>query len=70
MFKYIGEKKNVELIFYLAEENENYIIIFEVKGKPFIYDVDLKIGHKFLENIPKENINQKVMEYQDKEKRK
>ena len=42
--------------FNFAEEKENYIITFEVKDKTFIYDVDLKIGHKFLENIPKEDI--------------
>ena len=39
----------------------------EIKDKIFIYDVDLKKGHKYLENIAKENIDQKKsIEYQDK----
>ena len=68
VFKYKNneEKKNVELVFFFGEKKEKYIINFEINNKTFIYDVDLNIGHKFLDNIPKENINQKIIEYEDK----
>jgi len=38
----------------------------EPKEKSFVYDVDLKKGHKYLENIVPIDINQKKMNYQDK----
>ena len=43
-----------------------YIISFSPKEKSFIYDVVLKKVHKFLDNIPKDAINQETMDYQDK----
>ena len=32
----------------------------------FVYDVKLEKGHKYLENIAKEKIEQKSIDYQDK----
>ena len=68
VFKYKnkGGKKNVELIFFFREEDDKYIITLEPNDKIFIYDLDLKKGHKFLDSIPIEIINQKVIGYQEK----
>ena len=68
VYKYLykGGKKGVELIFFFGQEEDKYIITFDVKDNIFIYDVELNKGHKFLDNIPKENIDQKIMKYQDK----
>ena len=65
VYKY-KNKGGKELIFFFGEEEDKYIISFDVKDKTFIYDVKLEKGHKFLDNIPKENINQNIMKYQDK----
>ena len=65
VFKY-KNKGGKELIFFFGEEEDKYIITLEVKDKTFIYDVKLEKGHKFLDNIPRENINQNIMKYQDK----
>ena len=62
-YKNKGEK---ELVFFFGQEDYKYIITFEVIDKTFIYDVKLEKGHKFLEVIPKENIDQKFLKYQDK----
>ena len=62
-YKNKGEK---ELVFFFGQEDYKYIITFEVIDKTFIYDVKLEKGHKFLEAIPKENIDQKFLKYQDK----
>jgi len=64
-FKNIGGKKQIELIFFIGEEDK-YIIKLEIKGNIFIYDVDLKKGHKFLDHIAKEDMKQNLMEYPDK----
>jgi len=68
VYKYKKEcgKKNVELIFFFQQEDNKYFINFKVKEETFIYDVELKKGHKFLDDKPKVNIDQKIMEYQDK----
>ena len=68
VFKYknIGGKKNIELIFFLGENVDKYIIQFEIKHEIFIYDVDLEKGNKYLDNIARENIDQKMIDYQDK----
>ena len=58
--------KKAEFSFYLGQEVDKYFITFEIESKTFIYDVVLKKRNKYLENIPKININQKSMEYQDK----
>lgn len=42
------------------------LIKLEIKDKIFIYDDDLKNGHKYLPNISPENIKQDSMDYQDK----
>lgn len=64
-FKNIGGKEQIELIFFIGEEDK-YIIKLEIKGNIFIYDVDLKKGHKYLDNIAKEDMKQNLMEYPDK----
>ena len=64
-YKHVGGKKNVELIFFIGEK-EKYVINFEIKGKIFIYDVELKKYHKILDNIPPDIIDQQTMEYKDK----
>ena len=64
-FKNIGAKKKEQLIFFIGEDDK-YIINLELKEKSFIYDVDLKKGHKYLDNIAKVDIDQKSMDYQDK----
>ena len=51
-FKNIGAKKKEQLIFFIGEDDK-YIINLELKEKSFIYDVDLKKGHKYLDNIAK-----------------
>ena len=65
VFKY-KNKGEKELVFFFGQEEDKYIITFEAIDKTFIYDVKLEKGHKFLDNIPKENINQNIMKYQDK----
>ena len=65
-FKNIDGKKNVKLSFFFGEEEYKYIITFEIKDKVFVYDVILEKGHKYLENIPKEKIEQKSVNYEDK----
>ena len=67
VFKYrnVGGKKNVVLIYYYGEELDKYIITLEIKDKTFIYDVDLKIGHRYLEKIVPIVIKQDI-KYQDK----
>lgn len=42
--------KNTKIIFFIGEEDK-YIINSEIKEQYFIYDVDLKVGHKILTNI-------------------
>ena len=66
VFKYriYGTKKKVELIFYIGKEDE-YIITLDVGKKTFIYEVDLKKCNKYIDNVPKENINRKVIDYED-----
>ena len=68
VFKYKNKvgKKNVELIFFFGQEDYKYIITLEVKDKTFIYDVKLKKGHKFLEAVPGESVDQKFLKYQNK----
>lgn len=46
------------LIFFIGKQDK-YIIALEPKEKSFVYDVDLKKGHKYLENIVPIDINQK-----------
>ena len=53
------------IIFYITEKDQ-YIISFQFKGNTFIYDVYLKKGIKYLDRLPKENIDQKLLDYQDK----
>ena len=67
VFKYrnIGGKKNVELVYFYGEELDKYIITLEIKDKTFIYDVDLKIGHRYLTKIVPIVIKQDI-KYQDK----
>ena len=64
-FKNIGGNKKIKLIFFIGEEDK-YIIKFDIKNNIFIYDVDLKKGHKFLDFIAKEDMKQNLMEYPDK----
>ena len=66
VFKYrnIGGKKNVELVYFYGEELDKYIITLEIKDKTFIYDVDLKIGHRYLTKIVPIVIKQDI-KYQD-----
>ena len=59
-------KKDAEFSFYLGQEIDKYFITFKIESKTFIYDVFLEKRNKYLENIPKINIDQKSMEYQDK----
>lgn len=63
--KNIGLKNNAKIIFFIGKEDK-YIINFEIKEKYFIYDVDLKVGHKILPNIALGDIDQQKMEYHDK----
>ena len=67
VFKYrnIGGKKNVELVYFYGEELDKYIITLEIKDKTFIYDVDLKIGHRYLTKIVPIVVKQDI-KYQDK----
>ena len=67
VFKYrnIGGKKNVEFVYFYGEELDKYIITLEIKDKTFIYDVDLKIGHRYLTKIVPIVIKQDI-KYQDK----
>ena len=68
-FKNIQDTSSKKTIKYNLDFNigkDNYIVSFENKDNSFIYDVELKKGNKFLQNIAKENINQKVIEYYDK----
>ena len=63
--KNIGSKNNTKIIFFIGEEDK-YIINLEIKKQYFIYDVDLKVGHKILTNIALGDIDQQKMEYHDK----
>ena len=63
--KNVWGKKNAEIIFFIGQEDK-YIINLEIQEKTFIYDVNLKIGHKIWKYIPFTDINQQKMEYQDK----
>ena len=65
-FKNCEGKQNAEFSFYLGQGEDKYFISFEIESKTFIYDIFLKKRNKYLENIPKININQQSMEYQDK----
>ena len=59
VFKYKNNKG-------IKEDIYKYIISFDLKEKSFIYEVLLKKGHKYLENIAKDIIKQEIMDYQDK----
>ena len=63
MFKYKnkGGKKMLNWYFISQKKRKIKLLLLKFKGKPFIYDIDLKIGHKFLENIPKKNKPKKVI---------
>lgn len=67
VFKYrnVGGKKNVELVYYYGEELDKYFITLEVNDKTFIYDVEFKIGHRYLPIIVPIVIKQDI-KYQDK----
>ena len=47
-------------------ENDIYSISFDVKENSFIYDIELKKGNKYLDNIVKENINQNIISLYNK----
>ena len=69
VFKYKNnrDKKEEILSFSLGKEDiYKYIISFNPKEKSFIYDVVLKKGHKYLDNIAQTLIKQDIMDYQDK----
>jgi hypothetical protein len=55
------------LSFFIGKDDiYKYIISFNLKEKTFIYDVVLKKGHKYLDNIAQTSIKQDIMDYQDK----
>ena len=43
--------------------NDSYDILFSVNENNFIYNAELKKGNKYLDNIVKEDINQKIPLY-------
>ena len=65
-FNNTEDQKKAEFSFFLGQEKDKYFITFEIECKTFIYDVVLQKRNKYLENIPKININQKSMKYQEK----
>ena len=66
-YKNIEAKESEELIFYIGEEGrDDYIITLDINEKSFIYNVDLKKEHKDKNIIDKENINQKLIDLEDK----
>jgi len=46
--------------------NDNYIISFNIEDKLFYYDIELRKGNKFIENIEKEIIDQNILDYYKK----
>ena len=67
VFKYknVGGKKKIQLNFFYGNEDYNYMISFEVKEKTFIYDIELKKGHRILLIMIPDDIKQDI-KYQDK----
>ena len=67
VFKYknAGAKKKIQLNFFYGNEAYNYMISFEVKEKTFIYDIELKKGHRTLLIMIPDDIKQDI-KYQDK----
>ena len=57
----VREKSGAEIIFFIGEEDK-YIIIIEIKEKTFIFDFELKIGHRILKSVALVNINQQKIE--------
>jgi len=55
------EKKSKEYKLEYIEGEDAYDIVFTVKENTFIYDTELKKGNKWLDNIVKEDINQKII---------
>ena len=65
VFKFIGKADNqYSLEFEIIKDY--YIIKFEINDNSFVYDVELEKGNKILTNIPKENIDQKIIDYHKK----
>ena len=62
----IKKEKIIHYTFKFDIDDDNYIISFNTRGNSFIYDVELKQGSKILNEIVKENIDQKVISYSDK----
>ena len=60
VFKYKNNKDKKEDIY-------KYVISFNLKEKSVIYEVILKKGHKYLDNIAKDRVKQETMDYQDKQ---
>ena len=60
------KEKLINYTFKFYIEDDNYIISFYTRENSFVYDVDLKKGNKILNEIVKENIDQKVISYSNK----
>lgn len=46
--------------------DDSYDILFSTKDNSFVYEIELKKGNKYLDNIVKEDINQKIIPFYNK----
>lgn len=46
--------------------DDSYDILFSTKDNSFVYEIELKKGNKYLDNIVKEDINQKIIPLHNK----
>ncbi len=57
-FKYDKKQKNGEFEIQFEINKDTYLITFNIRGKLFYYDIELKSGNKIQTNIDKEIISQ------------
>ena len=65
-FNNIEPKKKAEFSFFLGKDDYKYFISFEIEDKTFIYDICLEKRDKYLNKIPKFELEQKSLKYKDK----
>jgi len=59
------KSKNERIVFFI-EEKDKYSIFLETKENSFIYNVELKKGIKYLDNILGENVDQNLLNQEEK----